>query len=99
MDIINEQKIVNNEQDNKLVIKLQFQSTKMQKQTWNNMQTLFTKRFTIQSMENKYFHSVVAIELPEGIWAYVVTLPKLQNLGLKMKQHGEDIIERQKEKL
>ena len=50
MDIIDEQKTLNNEQDNKLVIKFQFQKIKMQKQTWNNRQTLFTKRFTIQSM-------------------------------------------------
>ena len=42
-------------------------------------------------MKYKYFHSAVANELPEGIRAYVITLPTLQSLTLKMKQAGDNI--------
>ena len=46
----------------------------------------------IRSMEDKYFHSGLAVELPESIRACVVILPTLSDIRFKIKQGGGDII-------
>ena len=54
-----------------------------------SIKNFFNKCDKIHSLElpteDKYFHSEVTIKLPEGIWACFIKLPKLQNLGRKMK--------------
>ena len=45
-------------------------------------------------MEDKYFHLGVAIELLKGIRACVVTLTPFSNIGIKMKEGGNNNIGR-----
>ena len=78
MDNSNEQKIVNNKQDEKLVIKFQIQKNIKKQKCKSRPGIIYKiyspKSFTIRRMQDKNFHSGVALEVPEGIQAYVVTL-------------------------
>ena len=99
VDNINKQKIANNEQDHKLVIKCQIQKDIKKPKCKSRCRTIYklysAKRFTIQPMENKYFRSRVEIELLEGIRECFVMLLTLQSLGLYMKQGDHDIMGKQ----
>ena len=75
-DNANQQKISNNKQDSKLVIKFQIQKnikkSKCKSRRGAIYKVYLPKRFSIQSMEDKYFHSGVTIELPEnGLLCYL----------------------------
>ena len=92
MENINEHKITRSKKKKKkykVVIKFKTQKNIKKPKIKGKRGAIYkfcsSKMFNLAPMEDRYFHSSMAGELPEGIRANVVTLPTLQSQGLKKK--------------